>query len=119
MQPLLKRMTTLLAQIDAAFLRLDIACKQESIAQLTEQLANSEVWNNPTDAQAKIKQQSALSNAVDPWVLLRIQVADIIEFIGLGDDSMVPEFEEQATPRPSAPNVQQQPTNRAKRELST
>ena len=95
MQPLLKRLTTLLTQIDAAFDRLDIVKKQEQIAILTEQLAQPEVWNNPTEAQVKIKQQTTLSNTVDPWVTLRTQVADIIEFIGLGDDSMVPEFEQQ------------------------
>jgi len=95
MQPLLKQLTNLLTQIDAAFSRLDISKKQETIALLTSQLAQSEVWNNPTDAQAKSKQLSALSNSVEPWVILRAQVADIIEFIGLGDESMVHEFEEQ------------------------
>lgn len=97
MQPLLKELTNLLTQIDAAFNRLDIVKKQETIKQLTGQLAQSEVWNNPTDAQAKSKQLSALTNAVDPWIVLRTQVADIIEFISLGDESMVAEFEEQAT----------------------
>ncbi len=95
MQPLLKQLTTLLSQIDAAFERLNIADKQKNISELTEQLANSEVWNNPTDAQIKSKQLSALSNAVDPWIILRAQVEDIIELIGLGDDSMTTEFEEQ------------------------
>jgi len=95
MQPLLKQLTNLLTQIDAAFSRLNISEKQKMITGLTEQLAHSEVWNNPTDAQIKSKQLSALSNAVDPWVTLRVQVADIIEFIGLGDESMVKEFEEQ------------------------
>ncbi len=96
MQTLLKNLTTLLSQIDAAFERLDIAKKQELIAALTEQLSHSEVWNNPTDAQTKNKQLAALSGTVDPWVTLRIQVADIIEFIKLGDDSMSQEFETEA-----------------------
>ena len=97
MQPLLKQLTTLLAQIDAAFLRLNIADKQKTVALLTEQLAHSEVWNNPTDAQVKSKQLSALSNTVDPWIILRTQVADIIELMKLGDDSMLQEFEGQVT----------------------
>jgi len=95
MNPILKRVTNLLTQVDAAFLRLDIASKQELINTLTVQLANSEVWNNPTDAQAKSKQLSALSTAVEPWVTLRVQVADIIDFMALGDESLVKEFEEQ------------------------
>ncbi|HUC96110.1 MAG TPA: peptide chain release factor 2 [Candidatus Saccharimonadales bacterium] len=86
-----------MTQIDAAFLRLNIADKQKTIALLTEQLAHSEVWNNPTEAQAKSKQLSALSNTVDPWIILRTQVADIIELMKLGDNSMLQEFDEQVT----------------------
>jgi peptide chain release factor 2 len=93
MQPLHKKLINLLSQIDAAFERLSIIEKQKDIVVLENQLANSEVWNNPTDAQAKNKQLAALSNIVDPWVILRTQVADIIEFIKLGDDSLLQEFE--------------------------
>lgn len=96
MQPLLKQLKNLLTQIDAAYLRLNIVDKQKAIALLTEQLAQSEVWNNPTDAQAKSKQLSALTNTIDPWVILRAQAADIIELIEMGDDSLAHEFEEQA-----------------------
>jgi len=97
MQSLLKKLTVLLSQIDAAFLRLTIAEKQKTIKTLTQQLASSEVWNNPTDAQAKSKQLSVLSSIVDPWIILRAQVADIIELIGLGDESLSQEFEEQVS----------------------
>jgi peptide chain release factor 2 len=95
MQPLLKQITNLLSQIDAAFLRLSIADKQKTITLLSEQLSSSEIWNNPTDAQAKSKQLAALTSAVDPWVTLRAQVSDMIELIGLGDDSLTNEFKEQ------------------------
>lgn len=93
MQPLVKRLTALLSQIDAAYLRLNIDDKQQAVADLTIQLAQSDVWNNPTDAQAKNKQLSALSATVDPWVIIRTQVADMIELVKLGDDSMLQEFE--------------------------
>ena len=93
MQALLKHLNILLAQIDAAFERLNIVEKQKIIADLSEQLNHSEIWNNPTEAQAKNKQLSMLSNSVDPWVTLRVQVADIMEFMKLGDDSLSLEFE--------------------------
>jgi len=93
MQPLLKRLTALLSQIDAAFLRLNIVEKKEKIAELSEKLNHSEIWNNPTEAQVKTKQLAALSNSVDPWVTLRVQVEDIMEFMKLGDDSLCQEFE--------------------------
>ena len=95
MQQLLKQITNLLSQIDAAFLRLLIKDKQKMISLLSEQLALPEVWNNPTDAQSKSKQLAGLTSAVDPWVTLRAQVADMIEFIELGDDSLTDEFKEQ------------------------
>jgi peptide chain release factor 2 len=91
----MRRLKVLLSQIDAAFLRLNIDEKQKIIAQLTGQMAQSEVWHNPTEAQAISKQLAALSNAVEPWVVLRTQTADIIEFVELGDDSLLKEFEEQ------------------------
>jgi peptide chain release factor 2 len=95
MQPLLKQLNLLLTQIDAAFKRLDIESKQKKVAELTEWLSRSEAWNNPTEAQAKSKQLAALSNSIDPWVILRVQVADMIELVGIGDDSLMKEFEEQ------------------------
>lgn len=93
MQPLHKKLDNLLSQIDTAFLRLSIVEKQKLIADLIDQLADSEIWNNPTNAQIKNKQLSALSGVVDPWATLRTQVADIIELMKLGDDSLLQEFE--------------------------
>jgi len=93
MQPLQKKLVNLLSQIDVAFVRLSIIEKQKMIEVLNDQLASSEIWNNPTDAQDKNKRLAALSNIVDPWVTLRAQVADIIEFIKLGDESLLQEFE--------------------------
>lgn len=95
MQPLIKRLDTLLAQIDAAFLKLDIASKKEKITGLTAELAESDVWNNPTSAQAKSKQLSALSGSVEPWDVLRVQVADMSELMKMGDASLISEFEQQ------------------------
>lgn len=95
MKPILKQLTTLLSQIDASFLLLNITDKQKNIDTLTNQLASSEVWNNPLDAQSKSKQLSALSSLVDPWIVLRFQVADMIELVELGDDSLIAEFESQ------------------------
>ncbi len=97
MQPLLKRITQLSTQIEAAFERLKLSEKQATISDLEEVLATSEVWNNPTDAQEKSKQLSVLSNMVDPWVTLQAQVADIAELIAMNDDSLLGEFEGQVS----------------------
>lgn len=95
MQTLLKQIKKLLAQIDVAYLRLGITEKQAIVDDLTRQLANSEIWNNPSDAQIKSKQLSALSNMIDPWVTLHAQAADITELIEMGDESLETEFKGQ------------------------
>lgn len=97
MQPLLKRITHLSSQIEAAFERLKIKDKQSMIFKLDEIMATSEVWNNPTDAQEKSKKLSALSSMVEPWVTLQAQVSDIAELIAMNDDSLLVEFEGQVT----------------------
>jgi peptide chain release factor 2 len=97
MQPLLKRITNLSSQIDVAFKRLDIAAKQEKLSELETDLAESEVWNNPSVAQEKSKNLSTLNSIVEPWLILKTQVDDIAELIGMGDNSLKNEFEEQVS----------------------
>ncbi|CAN5400006.1 peptide chain release factor 2 [soil metagenome] len=97
MQPLLKRITKLSDNVGAAFERLHIADKKITIAGLEEEMATSEIWNNPTHAQEKSKQLSALSNMVDPWLTLQAQVSDIAELIEMNDDSLLAEFEGQVS----------------------
>jgi len=95
MQPLLKRIKNLSSQIEAAFARLDIEKHQKQIDELDGELARSEVWNNPSNAQEKSKKLSALNSLVTPWVTLKAQVSDIGELIEMGDESLLAEFEGQ------------------------
>lgn len=97
MQPLLKRIKTLEAQIDIAFERLDIVSKSKTIEVLDEELASSEIWNNPNVAQEKSKQLAALNAMVNPWITLKAQVTDITELIEMNDDSLLGEFEGQVS----------------------
>lgn len=95
MQPLEKRVQVLKADVDAAYAQLSIDDKALQLEQIDAELAVPEVWNNPTDAQAKSKQQAALADMVQPWQTLRAQVADIEELMELGDDSLLAEFDGQ------------------------
>ena len=97
MQPLLKRINHLATQIDVACERLAITDKQATIEDLESQLATSEIWNNPSDAQQKSKQLAALSGIVEPWVTLRAQTSDIVELLEMNDDSLLSEFEGQVS----------------------
>lgn len=97
MQPLEKRVHTLKEDVAAAYAQLAIDDKANHLAQLDSELAVPEVWNNPSEAQTKSKQQSALATMVEPWQTLRAQVDDIIELMEMGDESLLAEFEGQIT----------------------
>ena len=95
MQPLEKRVEVLKSDVASAYEQLAINEKAQQLALLDDELAVPEVWNNPADAQAKSKQQAALSVMVQPWQTLRAQVDDIVELMALGDESLKEEFEGQ------------------------
>lgn len=95
MQPLEKRVKALQQDIAAAYSQLAIDDKRALLIQLDEELARPEIWNNPTNAQEKSKQQAAVTAMVEPWVTLKAQTADIVELMALGDDSLLVEFEGQ------------------------
>ncbi len=97
MQPLKKRAEELAAGIDQAYGQLQIDAKVEELAAIDTQLAHSEVWNNVERAQNLSKQSAKLRSGIEPWQLLRAQVADIIELMSLGDSSMLDEFEQQVS----------------------
>jgi len=95
MQSLEKRVEALLGDIEQAMGRLDIEGKQSQVEALEAEVSAPEIWNNPSLAQSKTKQLASLRSIVDPWVTLRAQARDITELMGLGDDSLLQEFEAQ------------------------
>ena len=95
MQPLEKRVQALKDDVATAYEQLAIDDKATQLAQLDDELAVPEVWNNPAEAQVKSKQQSALGAMVQPWQTLRAQVDDIVELMAMGDESLQAEFEGQ------------------------
>lgn len=97
MQPLLKRLLLLQAEIEAAYLRLDILGKEAKLAELDAQLAAPDVWHNPDHAQTLSKQAAALRSSIEPWQTLHAQAHDISELMELGDDELATEFDQQIT----------------------
>lgn len=95
MQPLVKRINELRPHITAALERLHIEEKQQQIEEIEAQLAQPDIWHNPSFAQAQSKQLAAVKSLVDPWITLRAQADDLIELMDLGDDSLLGEFEAQ------------------------
>lgn len=95
MQPLEKRVQALKDDVAIAYSQLAIDDKAKQLVDLDNEMAVPEVWNNPTEAQNKSKQQAALAAMVQPWQTLRAQVDDIVELMSMGDDSLQAEFEGQ------------------------
>ena len=97
MQPLKKRAGELLAHINEAYDSLHVDAKFAELTVIDEQLADSNVWANPEHAQLLSKQSAALKGQVEPWQILRSQVADLLELMELGDESLALEFDQQIT----------------------
>ena len=95
MQPLKKRAIDLSKQIDDAYERLHIEAQARELAAVDEQLADSGVWNDASRATTLSRRSAELRSLIEPWQALRAQLADITELIGMGDDSLAAEVEEQ------------------------
>ncbi len=95
MQPLKKRLEALRENIQSAYDVLDIDAKAQDLEIIQQELNQPEVWNNPSYAQDKSRQQAAVAGVVEPWQTLRAQAHDLVEFIELGDESLQSEFEQQ------------------------
>lgn len=95
MQPLRQKLADLSEQLDIAYERLQIEAKEQELATLDDQLAEPDVWRNPSQAEQLSKQAASLRQTIEPWQLLMTQVADSAELLELGDESMLPELTEQ------------------------
>lgn len=97
MQPLKKRLQTLLHDIDLAYERLTIDEKAAQLEAIDVQLADSEVWANVQRAQSLSKQSASLRGQIEPWQTVRVQARDMLELLSIGDSSMLEEFDQQTT----------------------
>jgi peptide chain release factor 2 len=95
MYPLEKRIGILQNDVALAIDRLRIVAKTRELHVLDSELAEPEIWNNPTHAQEVSKAAASLRAQTEPWQTLKIQVDDIAELMAMGDDSMQAELEAQ------------------------
>ena len=95
MSSLSERLNNLISSVDKAWESLDIDELQTKLEKLTNELSRPEAWNNPSLAQEKSKKVSQLQSVVEPWVILRGQLADCHELIELDDDDLKDEVENQ------------------------
>lgn len=95
MDKLTKRLEALKSEVKTSLERLDIAGKNVQLQILDDELAQPELWNNPSHAQDVSKKTASLRQAVEPWQILEAQLSDINELMELGDESLLAEFEGQ------------------------
>lgn len=97
MPPLKKRLQQLGDAVAESTKRLQLSDKQAQLDVLDSELLAPEIWNNPTRAQEKTKQAAALRQLIEPWHTLQAQADDMAEFLELGDDSLLGEFDQQVS----------------------
>ena len=95
MSSLSDKLDNLLANVDKAWDSLGLDDMQSKLEQLNDELSKPEAWNNPSLAQEKSKKVSQIQSMVEPWVILRGQLTDCHELIGLDDDDLKDEVENQ------------------------
>ena len=86
-------------ELEKDFLRLyeklEIEEKLNQVAELEKQVAEPEIWRNVEDATAKNQELARLQNEVQAYELLKTQISDMRELIGLSDDDMKEEIADQ------------------------
>ncbi len=92
-----KRLEELSNNFSEAYKTLKIDEKIDEQRRLEELVANPEIWKDPNDAREKNESLARLSEAIEPWQLLKVQLSDISELLELGEDDLNQEIDEQLT----------------------
>ena len=95
MEPLTKRLEELSEALLKAWSQLKMDEKLAEKEALEEEIAQPEIWTDPENARAKNELYSRLENETHPWLMLRTQVNDLTEIMGLGETDLLDEVEMQ------------------------
>ncbi|MFC1917348.1 peptide chain release factor 2 [Chloroflexota bacterium] len=72
-----------------ALVHLEVVPKEAEIKKLETQSARPDLWEDPGNAQAVMRQLSELKKSVEKWRTLEKRVADLVELIELAEDDVV------------------------------
>lgn len=95
MQELTKRLTELEGEFLKVYEKLDISKKLELISELEKQVAEPDIWKDVAVATEKNQELARLSDEVQPWELLRTQISDLRELIGMAEEDLKDEVKGQ------------------------
>lgn len=89
---LAKRLSALVADLESATLKVSLDDKKRRLAELEEQVALPELWNNPSNAQKLTRELASLKSMAQPWQVLIAQANDARELLDIIDDELIDEF---------------------------
>ena len=89
---LAKRLSVLVTDLESAILKVGLDNKKRRLAELEEQVALPELWNNPNNAQKLTRELASLKSMVQPWQVLVAQANDARELLDIIDDELIDEF---------------------------
>lgn len=94
---LTKRLDILRNEVDSAWQKLDLNTKVAKLEELEQIVADPEIWSNPEYARQQNEDLAHLTDQVQPWKLLKVQVSDLDELLSLNDQSLNDELNNQLT----------------------
>jgi len=92
MERLHKELAELRIKLDEIWQGLDIDQKINALEEQEKQLAQPEIWNNPVSAQKLARDVAANKKIIQPWQVLKTQVGDMGELLGLDDSGLTDEI---------------------------
>lgn len=95
MEELEKRLAALETEVARGYERLKIEEKATEMVKLAQEVAEPEIWRDVKAAAEKNQRLAALETEVQPWELLRAQVADMKELVTLADEGLLEELKGQ------------------------
>lgn len=87
-----KQLRKIREDLNSAWNKLKLDDKLAEIATLEAEVGQPELWLDPDNARAKNSALAHLSDEVQPWRMLRMQVDDLDELLNLNDDTLASEL---------------------------
>lgn len=95
MQELKKRLEALAEEFLKAYEKLMIGDKAKEVERLEREVAEPEIWRDVKLATEKNQELAKLSAEVEPWELLKAQIGDLKELLGIADEDLKEEMQGQ------------------------
>lgn len=93
MQDLEKRLNTLEENLTAAWQKLSIDTKIDTVKALETEVNEPEIWRDIEVAKSKNQELANLTDEISPWRLLKAQTQDLKELLLINDESLKDEIE--------------------------